>query len=240
MLGFDGSSHRRTRMDFTPIAEHFELYLSGLLITLQLLGLALLMGTALAIPLAVLRAAKHPAIHFLPWFFIWFFRGTPLLIQIYMIYFGLPQFEFIRETPWLWAIFKHAYWCAALGFTLNTAAYTAQILYGALLQLPVGEIEAAHASGMSPWRVKWHIELPAAARRALPAYGNEVIFTLHGTAVAGVITVVDLFGAAKIVNARYFLPFEAFTMAGVIYLCLTLLIVFVMRQWEARCSGHLR
>lgn len=226
-------------MDVQIIIDNLPLYFSGLWITVQLLCLALLAGLLLAVPLGMLRASRHRALWVMPWLFIWFFRGTPLLVQIYMLYHGLAQFDAIRQSEWLWPILKEAYWCAVIGFSLNTAAYTAEIIRGAIAQTPYGEIEAARACGMSPWRVQRHIVLPGACRRALPAYGNEVIFMLHGTAVAGVITIVDLFGAAKIVSSRHFVPFESFLAAGVFYLLLTFVIVFAFKHWEQGWHAHL-
>ncbi|MFT5449377.1 MAG: arginine/ornithine transport system permease protein [Gammaproteobacteria bacterium] len=226
-------------MDLQVIIDNLPLFLRGVWITVQLLVLALLAGLVIALPLGLMRASRNPVLWFGPWLFIWFFRGTPLLVQIYMIYHGFAQFEAVRESPWLWSVFKEAYWCAAIGFALNTAAYTAEILRGAIEQTAWGELEAARACGMSKWQVQRHIVLPGACRRALPAYGNEVIFMLHGTAVAGVITIVDLFGAAKIVSSRHFVPFESFLTAGAFYLLLTFLIVFVFKHWERRWQAHL-
>jgi arginine/ornithine transport system permease protein len=138
----------------------------------------------------------------------------------------MGQFEIIHES-FLWAIFKEAFMCALIAFALNTAGYTAEILRGTIEQTAFGEIEAARACGMSKAMLYRRIILPSTFRRALPAYGNEVIFMLHGSALAGVITIVDLFGAAKIVNSRSFVPFESFITAGLFYLVVTFLIVWL-------------
>jgi arginine/ornithine transport system permease protein len=227
-------------MDLEVIAENLPLYLRGTWVTVQLLVVALVAGLVIAVPVAMMRASRNPLLWGLPWLYIWFFRGTPLLVQVFMLYHGLAQFDAIRESELLWPVLKEAYWCAAIAFALNTGAYTAEIVRGAIEQTPHGEVEAARACGMSPWTIQRRIVLPGAFRRALPAYGNEVIFMLHGTAVAGVITIVDLFGAAKIVNARHFVPFESFLTAGLFYLCLTFLVVLGFRVWEARWHAHLR
>jgi len=166
-------------------------------------------------------------------------RGTPLLVQVFLIYHGFAQFEVLRESV-LWVVFKEAYWCALIAFSLNTAGYTAAIIRGAIQQTPRGELEAASACGMRPAVALRRVVLPSALRRALPAYGNEVIFMLHGTVIAGVITLVDLFGAAKIVNARHFVPFESFIAAGFFYLCLTFLIVWLFKVAERKWHAHLR
>jgi len=226
-------------MDFAVIIDNLPLYLSGLRVTVELLILSLLCGLMLAVPFGVAAASKRAGVKALPRGFIYFMRGTPLLVQVYLIYHGAAQFDFLRESL-LWVVFKEAYWCALIGFSLNTAGYTAEIIRGAILQTPRGEIEAARACGMRPAAVLRRVVLPSAFRRALPAYGNEVIFMLHGTVIAGVITLVDLFGAAKIVNARHFVPFESFIAAGFFYLCLTFLIVRLFKGMERKWHAHLR
>ena len=226
-------------MDFAVIIDNLPLYLSGLQITIELLILALLFGLALAIPLGVAAASKRALVNSFPRGFIYVMRGTPLLVQVFLIYHGFPQFDFLRES-FLWAVFREAYWCALIAFALNTAGYTAEIIRGTIKQTPVGEIEAARACGMSSATVLRRITLPSAFRRGLPAYSNEVIFMLHGTVIAGVITVVDLFGAAKIVNSRHFVPFESFIAAGFFYLCLTFLIVGLFKLVERKWHAHLR
>ena len=171
--------------------------------------------------------------------YIYIFRGTPLLIQIFIIYYGLSQFDWLRESI-LWNIFKQAYWCAVIAFSLNTAAYTAEIFRGAILQTPKGEIEAAEACGMSRFDQYRHIILPSALRRSIPMYGNEVIFMLHATVLAGVITLVDLFGAAKIINSRHYAPFESYISAGLFYLAITFTIVFIFKLAENHFLKHLK
>ncbi len=227
-------------MDIAVIVDNLPLYFQGLLVTIQLVAASLACGIVLAVPIALARTARNPLIWFLPWAYIYFFRGTPLLVQLFLIYFGSGQFQPFLEDVGLWVIFRRAYWCALIAFTLNTAAYTAEIVRGAIEQTAFGEIEAARACGMSKATMHRRIILPSAFRRALPAYGNEVIFMLHGSVVAGVITIVDLFGAAKIVNSRHFVPFESFIAAGLFYLCVTFAIVWIFKQWERRWHAHLR
>ena len=226
-------------MDFSPIIENLPLYIQGVGLTVQLLILALAIGFLISLPVALAAASS---ISWLKWpakTYIYLWCGTPLLIQMYMIYHGMAQFDFVRNGI-LWVIFKQAYWCALIAFSLNTAAYTAEIIRGAIVQTPRGEIEAAKASGMSNFTLYRRIVLPSAFRRALPAYGNEAIFMLHGTALAGVITLIDLFGAAKIVNSRHFIPFESFIAAGLFYLVLTFTLVWLFKQLEKNWLKHLR
>ncbi len=226
-------------MDFNVIINNLPLYLNGLLVTIQLVMIALISGFGLAVPLALMAVSKVSFFKYPAKTYIYFFRGTPLLVQMFLLYYGMGQFEEIRESV-LWILFKEAYWCAIIAFALNTAGYTAEILRGAIEQTPFGEIEAANASGMSKYTLYRRIILPGSFRRALPAYGNEVIFMLHGSALAGVITIVDLFGAAKIVNSRYFVPFESFITAGFFYLCCTFCIIWFFRWVEKHWYVHLR
>jgi len=154
-------------------------------------------------------------------------------VQLFLIYYGLAQFEAVRNSiawPWL----SSAWFCACLSFVLNTAAYTTEIIAGAIRALPAGEIEAAQALGMSRAVMLRRIVLPQALRRALPAYGNEAILMLQGTSLASVVTLMDLTGAARQVNATHYLPFEAFITAAVFYLALTLLLVALFHKAEAR------
>ena len=226
-------------MDYNVIINNLPLYLNGLLVTIQLVLIALITGFGLAVPLSLMAVSKISFFKYPAKTYIYFFRGTPLLVQMFLLYYGMGQFEEIRESV-LWILFKEAYWCAIIAFALNTAGYTAEILRGAIEQTPFGEIEAANASGMSKYTLYRRIILPGSFRRALPAYGNEVIFMLHGSALAGVITIVDLFGAAKIVNSRYFVPFESFITAGFFYLCCTFFIIWFFRWVEKHWYVHLR
>ncbi len=227
-------------MDFSIIIDNLPLYFEGLWMTVQLVFLSLVFGMMLAIPIALARVAKNPLIWVLPWAYIYFFRGTPLLVQLFLIYHGSGQFQPFLDDLGLWWIFQSAYLCALIAFTLNTAAYTAEIIRGAIEQTAFGEVEAAKACGMSKAVMYRRIILPSAFRRALPAYGNEVIFMLHGSVIASIVTIVDLLGAGRIVSSRYFVPFESFIAAGLFYLCVTFIIVWVFKQWEKRWHAHLR
>ena len=219
-------------MNLDVIAENLPIYLGGAWTTVQLLLISLLLGLALALPLAVLRSLGGWPSR-LVWTYTYVFRGTPMLVQLFLIYYGLAQFDAVRNSvvwPWL----SSAWFCACLSFVLNTAAYTTEIMAGAIRALPAGEIEAAQALGMSRAVMLRRIVLPQALRRALPAYGNEAIFMLHGTSLASVVTLMDLTGAARQVNATHYLPFEAFITAAMFYLALTLVLVALFHKAEAR------
>ncbi|WP_445396692.1 ABC transporter permease [Zobellella sp. An-6] len=226
-------------MDFSIVVNEWDVYWQGLYTTLFLVALSLLLGFVIAVPTGICRNSNNWLLKGPAWAYIYFFRGTPLLVQLFLIYYGAGQWDWLRQSP-AWELFSQAWFCAILAFTLNTGAYTAEIIRGAINAMPKGQIEAAYAYGMSRMTTLRRIILPNSFRRALPAYSNEVIFMLHGSAVAGVITIVDLTGAARIVNSRYYSPFEAFLAAGLVYMCLTFLLVWGFRKLENRWFRHLK
>ncbi len=222
-------------MDFSLIIESFPIYFEGLWTTIWLVGLALIIGICVAIPLAIARNSKNYLISLPSWGYIYFFRGTPLLVQLYLIYYGMDQFFPVKDTLW-----ENAWFCALVSFVLNTSAYTAEIVRGAINGLPKGEVEAAKAYGMGVVKIYRRIILPSALRRALPAYSNEVIFMIHGSAVAGIVTIMDLTGAARLVNSRYYAPFESFLTAGLFYMCLTFTVIWLFKGAEKKFLRYLR
>lgn len=222
-------------MDFSLIIDSLPIYLSGLWTTVWLVSLSLVIGLLCAIPLAIARNSKQKWFSLPAWGYIYFLRGTPLLVQLYLIYYGMDQWFPVKDTLW-----EDAWFCALVAFILNTSAYTAEIIRGAINGLPKGEVEAAKAYGMSRLQTYQRIILPSALRRSLPAYSNEVIFMLHGSAVAGIVTIMDLTGAARLVNSRYYAPFEAFLSAGLFYMALTFIILWCFKQAEQRFLAYLK
>ncbi len=220
-------------MNFSIIINEYQLYLTGLWTTVWLVSFSLLLGLCIAIPAGILRSSKNKFIRFPVWAFMYFFRGTPLLIQLFIIYYGTAQSEWIR-TSWMWYYLQEAWFCALLAFTLNTGAYTAEIVRGVIATMPKGELEAAKAFGMTHWQILRRITLPNSIRRALPAYSNEVIFMIHSSAIAGIITIMDITGVARVVNGRYYAPVEAFSTAALLYMCLTFSTIFIFKRWEKR------
>ncbi len=214
-------------------------YWKGLVTTVQLVFLSLILGMVVAVPLAIARTSRNPLINGPVWLFTYVFRGTPLLIQLYIIYYGIAQIEGIQQTFW-WDIFREAFYPALLAFTLNTAAYTTEIIRGAIVATPNGEIEAAKAYGMNWAKRMRRIILPSAARRAVQAYSNEVIFMLHASAIASVVTLVDLTGAARNIYSRFYAPFDAFIFVALIYMALTFMLVFAFRKLEQHLLKHQR
>jgi len=227
-------------IDFVLIFDNLDRFIYGSLVTLELTVLALILGGMLSVPLALARAYRHPILNGPIWCYTYFFRGTPLLVQTYLIYYGLGQFEFVRDS-FLWGpILSQAWWCALIAFTLNTAAYTTEFLRGAIEATPHGEVEAAKAAGMSAVTRTRRVVLPNAFRRALPAYSNEVIFMLHGSVVASTITLQDILGVGRWLNGRYYLAYEGFIAAMVFYMILVFIIAKIFKLWERRWLVHLR
>ena len=226
-------------MDLQIIIDSLPVLLSATVTTLELLALSLAAGMFLAIPIALARLSHNLLLWTPAYAYIYFFRGSPLLIQLFLIYYGLGQFDWIKTT-FLWSILRQGYWCAIIAFALNTAAYTAEILRGAIQAVPHGEVEAGRACGMSGFLLFRRIIAPKAVRLVLPAYSNEVILMLQASALASLVTVVDLMGAASNIVNRSFALFEIYITAGLMYLAMTYVIEWAFRKVEHRLSGHLR
>ena len=214
--------------------------LSGILLTIELTAFSVVLGLILAVPLALLYIAKNRLLSMPVRAYVFYFRGTPLLVQIFLIYYGSGQFRDAFEAAGLWVFFREPYFCAVLSLTLNTAAYTAYILRGAIQNVPFGEVEAARACGMSRGLLYRRIVLPLAFRMALPAYTNEVVFLFQATSLVSIITLLDLTGVARIIVARSFAVYEIYITAAVLYLIVTYAMLWAFRKLEHRWSGHLR
>ncbi|MHC2148432.1 ABC transporter permease [Pseudomonas sp. 210_17 TE3656] len=225
-------------LDYHLIWQNLPLYLNGILLTLKVLLISLGCGLVLAVPLALMRVSRACLLRYPAWLYTYVIRGTPMLVQLFLIYYGLAQFEAVRHSP-LWPYLSSATFCTCLAFAINTSAYSAELLAGSLRSTPRGEIEAARAMGMSRLTLYRRILLPSALRRALPQYSNEVLMMLQTTSLASIVTLVDITGAAKTFNARYYLPFEAFITAGLIYLVLTFMLVRLFKLAERRWLAYL-
>lgn len=198
--------------------------IQGATLTLELTALSVIAGLIVAIPLGIARSSKLWYVRSLPYGYIFFFRGTPLLIQLFLVYYGLGQFEAVRESA-LWPYLRDPFWCAVLTMTLHTAAYIAEILRGAIQAIPPGEIEAARALGMSRGKTLLHIVLPRAARIGLPAYSNEVILMLKASSLASTVTLLELTGMTRTIIARNYQTVDMFLIAGVIYLVMSFVLI---------------
>ena len=185
-----------------------------------MLSLSLIFGLILGLFFAILRLNKNIFLNKFSYFYSYVFRGTPLLVQIFIIYFGLGQIEFLRSS-FLWIILKEPYWCAIIAFSLNTGAYTSEILRSAFETINKGFLEAGDSLGISKKIIFYKIQIPIAIRQSLPAYGNEIILMLKGTSLASTVTLMDLTGVAKYIISTTFKPIEVFIVAGGIYLFMT-------------------
>ncbi len=227
-------------IDFRVVCESLPRFFDGALLTVELTALSVLIGLCMAIPLGLMRVSRNPLLWMPVYGYILYFRGTPLLVQIFLIYYGSGQFQEFLDSVGLWVFFREAYFCAVLTLTLNTAGYTAEILRGAILGVPHGEVEAARSCGMSGSLLYRRIILPKAFRLALQAYSNEVVFLFQATSLVSIIALMDLTGVARVIAARSFDIYELYITAGVIYLVVTYGILYVFKWVEHRTSGHLR
>ena len=222
-------------MNFELIISSFPKMLGAAVITVKLLAFSLAIGLLIGLFFAILRLNKNIIINKFAYGYSYLFRGTPLLVQIYIIYFGLGQIEFIRST-FLWVILKEPFWCAIIAFALNTGAYTSEILRSAFQTIKPGVIEAGKSLGISNKVIFYKIQIPIAIRQSLPAYGNEIILMLKGTSLASTVTIMDLTGVAKHIISTTFKPVEVFILAGSIYLFMTFIVHNVIKFLERKYS----
>ena len=222
-------------MDLELMINSFPKLLSAAVITLKLLSVSLIIGLFVGLFFAILRLNKNIFINRFAYGYSYVFRGTPLLVQIFIIYFGLGQIEYLRSTV-LWVILKEPYWCAIIAFALNTGAYTSEILRSAFQTIKPGIIEAGKSLGISNKVIFYKIQIPIAIRQSLPAYGNEIILMMKGTSLASTVTIMDLTGVAKYIISTTFKPIEVFIVAGGIYLFMTFIIHNVIKFLEKKYS----
>ena len=222
-------------MDLELMINSFPKLLNAAVITLKLLSVSLIIGLFIGLFFAILRLNKNIFINRFAYGYSYVFRGTPLLVQIFIIYFGLGQIEYLRSTV-LWVILKEPYWCAIIAFALNTGAYTSEILRSAFQTIKPGIIEAGKSLGISNKVIFHKIQIPIAIRQSLPAYGNEIILMMKGTSLASTVTIMDLTGVAKYIISTTFKPIEVFIVAGGIYLFMTFIIHNVIKFLEKKYS----
>ena len=222
-------------MDFDLITNNFPKLLFASITTLKLLSVSLFIGLFIGLFFAILRIKNNIILGKIAYGYSYTFRGTPLLVQIFIIYYGFGQVEFIRES-FLWAILKEPYWCAVIAFALNTGAYTSEILRSAFQTIKPGFIEAGKSLGVPNKLIFYKIQIPIAIRQSLPAYGNEIILMLKGTSLASTVTLMDLTGVAKYIISTTFKPIEVFIIAGSIYLFFTFIIHNVIKFLEKKYS----
>ena len=199
-------------MDFDLMINSFPKLLNATIVTLKLLSVSLIVGLFIGLLFAILRLNKNIFINKFAYGYSYVFRGTPLLVQIFIIYFGLGQIESLRSS-FLWVILKEPYWCAIIAFALNTGAYTSEILRSAFQTIKPGIIEAGKSLGISNKIIFYKVQIPIAIRQSLPAYGNEIILMLKGTSLASTVTLMDLTGVAKYIISTTFKPIEVFILS---------------------------
>ena len=222
-------------MDIDLMITSLPKLLSAAVITLKLLSASLIIGLFIGFLFAVLRLSKNPFINKFAYGYSYLFRGTPLLVQIFIIYYGLGQIEWLRST-FLWVILKEPYWCAIIEFALNTGAYTSEILRSAFQTIKPGIIEAGKSLGISSKIILYKIQIPVAIRQSLPAYGNEIILMMKGTSLASTVTLMDITGVAKHIVSTTYKPLEVFLLAGAIYLFMTFIIHNLIKYLEKKYS----
>lgn len=225
-------------MNWDIIAENLGLYAEGAQLTLLLTVASLAISFVLAVPLAFARNSHNPVLRHAIFAYTLVFRGTPLLVQLFLIYFGLAQFELVRASI-LWPWLSSPLVCVLLAFVLNTTAYTTEIFAGGLRHIPVGEVEAARAYGMSPWTRARRILIPTMLTRSLPLYGNEMIMMLQATSLASTVTLLETTGVARRLTLTYYVQFEPYVTAAAIYLAMTFVLVSGFQLIQRRFAGYL-
>ncbi len=221
------------------ILEHLPDYLHGTWVTIQLTAFSCAIGFIIAIVAALMRRSSQRSLYAVSTAYVFFFRGTPLLAQIFLIYYGASQFRTELDALGLWTFFREPWFCALFTLTLNTGAYTCEILRGAIDSIPRSEIEAAIALGIRRWQRLFLLVLPRAISLAWPTYTNEVVYQIQATSLVSIITVMDITGVARVAGSRYFAFYEAFGLAAVMYLILVYGFLFVARRVEKRLHSHL-
>lgn len=221
------------------VVEYLPRFVEGLGVTIWLISTSLVAGFALSIPLALARIYEVPVASQISQGYSYVIRGTPLLVQVYLLYFGVAQFEAVRNS-WAWVLLEDPVACLIAGFTLNTAAYIAEILRGAVRAVPEGEIEAARAFGMSEAQVVRRITLPNAWRRSIPPLSNEAIFLTHASVIASVLSVSDILGVGRELNGTYYVVLEGFLTAAAFYAVVIGLLTVASGALERKYAAFLR
>ena len=221
------------------IFNNFKLIFQALDETLLLLAVSLPIGFSLSLVMALGRISKNIFISKTISFYIFIVRGTPLLVQIYLIYFGLGSIEYIRES-FLWILLKEPFWCGVLALTVNTVAYGAEIFRGGIQSVTKGQIESGKSLGFSKFKLYRRVVFPIALRQVLPTYGNELILMVKATSLVSLTTYMEMTGIARKIMAKTFAPVEAFIAAGILYLFLNFLMVQFVKYLEWKYNPHLR
>ena len=220
-------------MRFELMYESFFKIIQGIPLTLQVVVIATILGFILAILVALMRISGRGILSIPAYYFVYLIRGTPLLLQLYFVYYGLGQFSFIRES-FLWPILREPYWCGIITLTISTGAYSSEIIRGGIMSVSKGYLEASNALGMSKFMTFMKVTLPLTFRQALPAYGNELILMVKASSLISIITLMEITGIARTIISKTYAPVEIFLVAGSIYLFINFLIVMSVNFAENR------
>ena len=222
-------------MNYNLIYESFFQILKGLSTSLEIILLSLMLGLMFSIVIVIMRLSKNMLLNTFSRSFIFIIRGTPLLVQIYFIYYGLAQFPAVRDSI-VWIVLKEPFWCGVLALTINTAAYTSEIIRSGLNSIIKGQIESATAFGMTKFMAFKRILLPQAIRQSIPAYSNEIILMIKASSLVSIITIMEMTGIARKIISKTFAPIEVFIAAGIIYLILNYLVTEIFKKIEKKYS----
>ncbi len=225
-------------MDWSVIFEYYPDFIDGFWVTLQLTSLAVSIGFLIAILLSLMKLSKNYALKWTSESIVFFFRGTPLLVQLYLVYYGSGQFRDELENIGLWVYFREAYFCAVLTLAFNTAAYSSEIFSGAIKAVDKGELEAGKAYGMSNFKLYQRIVFPNALRISWSSYANEIIFIMQATSLVSIITLLDLTGVAGRVISKTFAIYEVYIAVAILYLIITYALVFTFTRVEKYLNRH--
>ncbi|MFZ2100867.1 MAG: ABC transporter permease [Oricola sp.] len=225
--------------DMDKVVRYGPKFWSGLKVTVTLVGLSIVVGAVISFPVALGRMSTNPIISRLAFAYVYTFRGTPLIAQLFLIYYGLGQFRPQLEAVGLWIFFRDAWNCALFAFALNTAAYQAEILRGAVESVPIGQREGAYALGLNRVHTFWKVILPQAMIVALRPYGNEIILMIKGSAIVALVTVFDLMGETRRAFSRTY-DFQMYIWAAVYYFVMVEALRNVWNGLEGRLTKHLR
>jgi octopine/nopaline transport system permease protein len=213
--------------------ESFFKIVEGIPLTLQVVSISTILGIFLAVAVALMRISGNRLMSLPAYYFVYLIRGTPLLLQLYFVYYGLSQFEAIRESI-LWPILKEPYWCGIITLTISTGAYSSEIIRGGILSVSKNYIEASGALGLSQIKTFMLITLPITVRQALPAYGNELILMVKASSLISIVTLMEITGIARTIISKTYAPIEIFLVAGSIYLVINFIIVMFVNLAERR------
>lgn len=225
-------------MNVQVMIDSIPALLGGVVLTIQLVAVASFIGFVLALGVTAMRLSGRTFLVAPSYAYVFFLRGTPLLVQIYLVYYGLSQFPEVRSSV-LWPFLREPWWCALIAFSLNTSAYVSEVMRGAISAVPVGQIEAAKAVGMSPLKRFTKVVAPQAVQIGLPAYSNEIVLMVKASSLASTVTLLDLTGVARSLASETYMPVEVLGMAGIIYLILNFILTQILRGLEWLVSPRL-